>query len=121
MTAAIKTIQSSPLAPYMELMKSVDVNVMHAVVEYLNDAISKIEEAKRKEEDDYLAKKMAEYKASIGGKWSFDSLSPTPAWDTQKAWGKLTEAQREQAEKLNLSSEDMDARTFTILTKWIRE
>ena len=99
MTTAAKTIQSSPLAPYMELMKSVDVNVMHAVVEYLNETIREIEEAKRKDEDEYLAKKMEEYKASIGGKWSFDSLSPTPAWDTQKAWGKLTEAQREQAEK----------------------
>jgi hypothetical protein len=106
MTTAAKTIQSSPLAPYMELMKSVDVNVMHAVVEYLNETIREIEEAKRKDEDEYLAKKMEEYKASIGGKWSFDSLSPTPAWDTQKAWGKLTEAQREQAEKLNLSSRD---------------
>lgn len=121
MTTAAETIQSSPLAPYMELMKSVDVNVMHAVVEYLNETIREIEEAKRKDEDEYLAKKMEEYKASIGGKWSFDSLSPTPVWDTQKAWGKLTEAQREQAEKLNLSSEDMDARTFTILTKWIKE
>ena len=47
MTTAAKTIQSSPLAPYMELMKSVDVNVMHAVVEYLNETIREIEEAKR--------------------------------------------------------------------------
>lgn len=60
MTAAARTIKASPLAPYMELMRSVDVGVMHAVVEYMNDAIREVEEAKRKAEDEFLAKKLAE-------------------------------------------------------------
>ena len=33
---------------------------MYDVVEYMNDAIRKAEESKRKAEDEYLAKKMAE-------------------------------------------------------------
>ncbi len=64
MTAAARTIQASPLAPYMELMKSVDVGVMHAVVDYMNDAIREAEEAKRKEEDEFLARKLAEINVS---------------------------------------------------------
>ena len=121
MTAAAKTIQASPLAPYMELMKSVDVGVMHAVVEFMNDAIREAEEAKRKAEDEFLAKKLAEYKASIGGKWLFEPLPQAPEWDKQSAWDRLTDAQREQAIKLNFTADDMDARTFGLLTKWIRE
>ena len=48
----------------MELMKSVDVGVMHAVVDYMNDAIREAEEAKRKEEDEFLARKLAEINVS---------------------------------------------------------
>ena len=64
MTAAARRIQDSPLAPYMELMKSVDVGVMQAVVEYMNDAIREAEEAKRKAEEEFLAKKLAEINVS---------------------------------------------------------
>ena len=64
MTAAARTIKASPLAPYMEWMKSVDVGVMHAVVDYMNDAIREAEEAKRKEEDEFLARKLAEINVS---------------------------------------------------------
>ena len=60
MTAAAKTIQASPQAPILELMKGADLEVMHAVVEYMNDAIREAEEAKRKAEDEFLAKKLAE-------------------------------------------------------------
>ncbi len=121
MSTAARTIQNSPLAPYMDLMKSVDVKVMHAVVEYMNDAIREAEEAKRKAEKEFLAKKIAEYKESIGGKWLFEPLPPAPEWDTQAAWDRLTDAQREQAIKLKFTSEDMDVRTFGLLTKLVRE
>lgn len=109
------------MAPYMELMKSVDVGVMHAVVDYMNDAIREAEEAKRKEDDAFLAKKLAEYKASVGGKWLFEPLPQAPEWDKHAAWDRLTDAQREQALKLRFTADDMDIRTFGLLTKWIRE
>ena len=47
-------------------------------------------------------------------------MSHADEWNTQKAWEELTDEQRQQAERLNLTSEDMDARTFSILTKWIQ-
>lgn len=37
---------------------------MHAVVDYMNDAIREAEEAKRKEEDEFLARKLAEINVS---------------------------------------------------------
>ena len=64
MTVAARTIQTSPLAPYMELMRSVDISVKHALVEYMNEAIREAEEAKRKAEDEFLAKKIAEMQIS---------------------------------------------------------
>ena len=64
MTLAARTIQASPLAPYMGLMRSVDINVMYAVVDFMNESIREAEEAKRKAEDEFLAKKMAEIEIS---------------------------------------------------------
>ncbi len=121
MTAAVRTIQASPMAPILELTKEANLDEMRAVVEYMNEAIHEAEEAKRKAEDEFLAKKMLEFKASLGHGWVSFPTDNTSAWDEQKAWNELTDAQREQAEKLNLTKDDMDARTFAILTKWIRE
>jgi len=64
MTLAARTIQASPLAPYMGLLRSVDINVMHAVVDFMNESIREAENAKRKTEDEFLAKKMAEFEIS---------------------------------------------------------
>ncbi len=41
-----------------------NVNDMHIVVDFLNEAIMEAEEAKRKAEDDFLAEKIAEMKVS---------------------------------------------------------
>ncbi len=38
-------------------------------------------------------------------------------WNCQSAWDKLTPENREVARKLNLSPEDIDERTFNILSK----
>ena len=45
-------------------MRSVDISVKHALVEYMNEAIREAEEAKRKAEDEFLAKKIAEMQIS---------------------------------------------------------
>lgn len=52
------------MAPYMGVMKSMNLDDMHIVVEFLNEAINEAEEAKHKEEDEFLARKMAEIKIS---------------------------------------------------------
>lgn len=78
MTTAARIIQSSPLAPYMGLMRSVDINVMHAVVDFMNESIREAEEAKRKAEDEFLAKKMAEIEISPEIEELFEKLRLTP-------------------------------------------
>lgn len=45
-------------------MRSVDISVKHALVEYMNESIREAEEDKRKAEDEFLAKKIAEMKIS---------------------------------------------------------
>lgn len=64
MTATARKLQSTPMAPYMDVMRSLDVNDMHLVVEFMNETIREAEEAKRKADDDFLAKKMAEIEIS---------------------------------------------------------
>ena len=60
MTATARRIQASAFAPILDWTKGAEVDLMYDVVEYMNDAIRKAEESKRKAEDEYLAKKMAE-------------------------------------------------------------
>ena len=88
MTAAVKTIQASPQAPILELMKGADLTVMHAVAEYMNDAIREAEQAKRKAEDEYLAKKMAEVNIDPDIEELVDWLRLTPeeATDERSRW-----------------------------------
>ena len=83
MTATVRTILASSMAPILEMTKGVDVEVMRAVVEYMNDAIREAEEAKRKTEDEFLAKKMAEISISPRIKKLIEQtrLSPREAED----------------------------------------
>lgn len=60
MTAAAIRLQSTPIGPYIGLMKNMDVRDMQALVDYMNEVIRETEEAKRIADDDFLAKKMAE-------------------------------------------------------------
>ena len=60
MTTAARRIQASAFAPILDWTKGAEIALMHDVVEYMSDAIRKAEEAKRKAEDEYLEKKLAE-------------------------------------------------------------
>ena len=64
MTATARRLQSTPMAPFIDVMRSLDVNDMHLVVEFMKETIREAEEAKRRADDDFLAKKMAEIKIS---------------------------------------------------------
>ena len=64
MTATARRLQSTPMAPYMDVMRSLDVNDMHLVVEFMKEIIQEAEKAKRKADDEFLAKKMAEIEIS---------------------------------------------------------
>lgn len=88
MTAAVRTIQASPQAPILELMKGADLKVMHAVAEFMKDAIHEAENAKRKTEDEYLAKRMAEVNIDPDIEELVDWLRLTPeeATDERTRW-----------------------------------
>ena len=77
MTAVARRLQSTPMAPYINVMSSMDVNDMHLVVEFLNEAIRKREMAKRKPEDEFLAKKMSEISIDPNVKKLFSALRLT--------------------------------------------
>lgn len=64
MTATARRLQSTPMAPYMDVMRSLDVNDMRLVVEFMKETIREAEEAKRRADDEFLAKKMAEIEIS---------------------------------------------------------
>jgi hypothetical protein len=64
MTATARKLQSTPMAPYMDVMRSLDVNDMHLVVEFMKETIQEAEKAKRRADDEFLAKKMAEIEIS---------------------------------------------------------
>ena len=59
MTLATRRVQSTPMAPYIDVMRSMDVNDMNAVVEFLQESMREAEENKRKADDEFLAQKMA--------------------------------------------------------------
>ena len=59
MTAATSRVQSTPMAPYIGLMRGMKVSDMYIVVDFLKEAIREAEDAKRKAEDAILAEKMA--------------------------------------------------------------
>ena len=76
------------MAPIIDMVKDADLNVMHAVVEYMNEAIREAEEAKRKAEDEFLAKKMAEIEISpeIDELVDWLRLTPEEAADERTRW-----------------------------------
>lgn len=83
MSTATRTIQDTPMAPYAALMKSMKPDDMQTVLLFLQDAITEAEQAKRKAEDEFLARKMAEIKVSprIKTLISQTRLSPDEAAD----------------------------------------
>ncbi len=118
MTAAAKRIESTPMAPYVGVMKSMSKQDIDIVLTFLHEMKKQAEES-----HDIVSQVRAKYNIpeSEEVKWLREHAKPTPEWDKQAAWDKLTDAQREQAIKLNFTADDMDMRTYGILTKWVRE
>lgn len=88
MTLATRKVQSTPMAPYIDVMRSMDVNDMNVVVEFLQEAMREAEEAKHKADDEFLAKKMAEVEISPEVEELFNGLRITPeeAADERTKW-----------------------------------
>lgn len=77
MTAATRRVQATPMAPYIDVMRSMNVSDMNAVVDFLYEAMREAEDAKRKADNEFLAKKMAEVGISPEVEELFDRLRLT--------------------------------------------
>ena len=123
MTATAQQVESTPMAPYIGLMRGMSRHDIQIVVKFLNEVMEEQPEEKAtpsKTNTEIIREKYKNLKKSPRIKWYRGCMSHADEWNTQKAWEELTDEQRQQAERLNLTSEDMDARTFSILTKWIQ-
>ena len=78
MSTLAQRISETPMAPYIDVMKSMTVSDMNVVVDFLNEAIRESEEAKRKADDEFLARKMAEINISPETNELFERLRLTP-------------------------------------------
>jgi len=78
MSTSAQRISETPMAPYIDVMKSMTVSDMNVVVDFLNEAIRESEEAKRKADDEFLARKMAEINISPETHELFEWLRLTP-------------------------------------------
>ena len=67
------------MAPYLEVMKDMNIGDMNAIVDFLKEAIHEAEEAKREAENEFLTKKMAEINTSPETRELVDWLRLTPA------------------------------------------
>lgn len=88
MTTLAHRVSETPMAPYMGIMQGMNINDINVVIEFLKETVRKAEEAKRKAEDEFLAKKMAEIEISPEIDELFDALRLTPeeAADERTRW-----------------------------------
>lgn len=118
MTALAQRIKETPMAPYVGLIRSMTDEQKQIVMMFINETMGRTqgESVAPKSDAEIIRKKNKHRRISPQLKWCRDILFHAPEWDNLDAWNRLTDEQRKDAERLNLTPEDMDARTFYILT-----
>lgn len=88
MTTLAHRVSETPMAPYMGIMRGMNINDINVVIEFLKETVREAEESKRKADDEFLAKKMAEIEISPEVDELFDALRLTPqeAADERTRW-----------------------------------
>ena len=119
MTAAAQRIKETPLAPYTGLLDGMTREQKMIVVTYITESME-APTASAINNEEVIRKKSKRGKVSPEIKWMIPRVPVLPEWDRQEAWNRLTDKQREDATRLNLSAEDMDERTFAIIEKQLR-
>lgn len=118
MTTLAQRIKETPMAPYTGLLDAMTREQKMIVVTYITESMEKpAVEAKSNAE---IIREKLKMKISPEIKWMIPRLPVAPDWDRQEAWNRLTDKQREDATRLNLTAEDMDERTFAIIEKHLR-
>ncbi|MBP5368972.1 MAG: hypothetical protein J6Z01_11020 [Bacteroidales bacterium] len=110
MTATALRIKSTPMAPYINLMQGMTREQKMIVVMYLTESMNEHEPSQSNNGS----------RISPSMKWNSMNLSESQKWNCQDAWNQLTDKQREEAQNLNLSAEDMDEKTFAIIQKHMK-
>ena len=114
MTAVAQRITETPIAPYLGVLKAMTREEKRIVVMFL------IETMEEQESDVNELRKKLNIPESTKTKWFREHATIKHDWDRQEAWNRLTDEQREEAARLNLTVEDMDERTFYIIQKHLR-
>ncbi|MBO7628553.1 MAG: hypothetical protein J6S87_01215 [Bacteroidales bacterium] len=88
MTTLAHRVSETPMAPYLGIMRGMNINDINAVIEFLKETVREAEESRRKADDEFLAKKMAEIEISPEVIELFDALRLTPeeAADERTRW-----------------------------------
>lgn len=88
MTTLAHRVSETPMAPYMGIMRGMNINDINVVIEFLKETVREAEESRRKADDEFLAKKMAEIEISPEVNELFDALRLTPeeAADERTRW-----------------------------------
>ena len=119
MTAAALKVKGTPMAPYMGLMSRMSREQKLAVVAFLTESLDEPEEVRTNAE--LIREKYKNMRISPEIKWMIPRIPVLPEWDRQEVWNRLTDKQREDATRLNLTAEDMDERTFAIIEKHLMQ
>lgn len=120
MTVVASKIQTTPMAPYLGLLKGMSREDKETVILFLTESLAEAEENSSSRNVVAEVRKKFNVPESKETKW-FRQHSVKHEWDPLEAWNSLTDKQRKEAsEKLNLSAEDMDELTFGIIEKHLR-
>lgn len=111
----IQKLKTTRMAPYIGLMEAMTREEKQIVVMYLTESMQApeagvVEKVRRKYN-------VAESEST---KWFRTHAGAVPTWNRQQAWEQLTDQQRKDAERLNLTAADMDERTVAIIKKHLR-
>ena len=120
MTALARKLQTTPMAPYFGLQQGMSREDKKIVIMFLTESLAETEE--KTSSHDVVVKVREHFKVpeSEETKW-FREHSAKHEWSREDAWNRLADGQRKEAsEKLNLTAEDMDERTFEIIQKHLK-
>lgn len=118
MTALAQRVSTTPMAPYIDLLSGMNRHDKEIVMLFLSALLDQ-----ESEESQTIADRIR-LKYGIAESASTRSFrkqaNDSGEWDRHKAWNLLTDHQRERAARLNLTAEDMDERTFSIIEKHLK-
>lgn len=118
MTALAQRVSTTPMAPYIDLLSRMTRRDKEIVILFLSDLL----EQESEESSSVVERIRQKYGIAESSSTKFfrEHAATNHEWDRHKAWLRLTDRQRERASRLNLTADDMDERTFSIIEKHLK-